>query len=213
VEAARSAARAAALTRSSLASRAGRLTLRAPIAGSVESLTAHQGDLIAIGTTLARVVSGDRLRARFGIDPQLARRAHAGMPITITLPTSGTALQSSVQSVDPVIDPATRQASLVALLPPGGGMGPGEIVKATLDIPGAGSSVIIPYAALLDDGGESYVFVIDRSIAHRRAVTIGQAQGNSVAITTGLKAGERVAVSGGTALDDGMKVRDTGINK
>jgi membrane fusion protein (multidrug efflux system) len=132
------------------------------------------------------------------------------MPITIALPTSGANLITTVQSVDPVIDPATRQATLIAQLPPGGTVSPGEIVKATLEIAGVKGSVTIPYAALLDDGGESYVFVIDKDIAHRRAVTIGQAQGNVVAITAGLKAGERVAVSGGTALDEGMKVRDTG---
>jgi RND family efflux transporter MFP subunit len=210
LEAAQSAARAAALTRDSLAGRVGRLALRAPFAGSVEGLTAREGDLIAMGTTLARVVSGDHLRARFGIDPVLARRAHAGMPITVTLSTSGTSLTTTVQSVDPVIDPATRQASLIAALPPGGAISPGEIVKATVEIAGTGSTVTIPYAALLDDGGESYVFVIDKEVAHRRAVTVGQAQGNVVAIASGLKAGERVAVSGGTALDEGMKVRDTG---
>lgn len=210
LEAAKSAARVAALTHDSLAARAGQLTLHTGVAGSIEGLTAHEGDLLAMGTTLARVVSGERLRARFGIDPVLARRAHAGMPITITLPTSGASLTTTVQSVDPVIDPATRQAALIAALPPGGAVSPGEIVKATITIAGAASSVTIPYAALLDDGGESYVFVIDKEVAHHRAVTVGQAQGNVVAITAGLKAGERVAVSGGTELDEGMKVRDAG---
>jgi membrane fusion protein (multidrug efflux system) len=132
------------------------------------------------------------------------------MPITITLPTSGTSLTTTVQSVDPVIDPATRQATLIAALPPGGAIAPGEIVKATVEIAGTGSLVTIPYAALLDDGGESYVFVIDKGIAHRRAVTVGPAQGDVVAIASGLRAGERVAISGGTALDEGMQVRDTG---
>ncbi len=210
LETARSAARAAALVRDSLASRAGQLTLHAPFAGSVEGLTAHVGDLVAMGAPLARVVAGDRLRARFGIDPQLARRAHAGMSIAVTLPGSGASLATTVQSVDPVVDPATRQASLIARLPPGSTVSPGEIIQATLDMAGTAASVSIPYAALLDDGGTSYVFVIDKSIAHRRTVGVGPTQGNIVAITAGLKAGERVAISGGTALDEGMKVRDTG---
>ena len=210
LESAQSAARTAVLTRDSLGARAAHLTLRAPVAGNVEALSAHEGDLIAMGTTFARVVSGGRLRVRFGIDPTLARRVRAGMPINITLPSGGASLTTSVQSVDPVVDPATRQAAVIALLPPGSAVSPGEIIRASIELDATSAGVTVPYAALLDDGGESFVFVIDNGLAHRRAVTVGQVQGNVAAITAGLKAGERVATSGGTALDEGMKVRDTG---
>jgi RND family efflux transporter MFP subunit len=210
VEAAQAAARSAALNRDSLTRRAAQLTLRAPVAGNVEGLTAHAGDLVATGATLARVVAGDRLRVRFGIDPLLARRVRPGMVLTMTMPGKDTSLTTRVQSIDPVVDPATRQAALIAPIPPGTPIGPGEAVRGSIAIPGAGNAVTIPYAALLDDGGESFVFVIDKGLAHRRAVTIGATTGNLVAVTGGLRAGESVAVSGGTALSEGMKVRDTG---
>ncbi len=209
LEAAQSAAHAAALTRDNLAARIGKLTLRAPLRGNVEGLTAHEGDLVPMGTTLARVVSGNRLRARFGISPALARSLHAGMPLAIMQRTRDTRLMTTVQSVDPVIDPATRQASLIALLPAGNAVSPGEIVEASVDIAGADSGVTVPYAALIDEGGESFVYVIENGVAHRRPVTVAQATDTMLAITKGLKSGERVAISGGTALDEGMKVHDT----
>jgi multidrug efflux pump subunit AcrA (membrane-fusion protein) len=43
--------------------------------------------------------------------------------------------------------------------------------------------------------------------AHRRNVTQGPSDGERVVIANGLKSGEHVIVEGGTALDDGMKVR------
>jgi RND family efflux transporter MFP subunit len=210
VEAAQAAARSAALNRDSLARRAGQLALRAPVSGNVEGLTAHAGDLIASGATLARVVAGDHLRVRFGIDPLLARRVHPGMALTIALPGKDTGLTTHVQSVDPVVDPATRQSALIAPIPPGSAIAPGEVVRGSIAIAGGTGGVTIPYAALLDDGGEAFVFVIDKGLAHRRAVTVGATQGNLVAVTAGLNAGEQVAISGGTALSEGMKVRDTG---
>ena len=210
VEAAQAVARTATLSRDSLAKRAGQLTLRAPVSGNVEGLTAHEGDLIATGATLVRVVTGNRLRVRFGIDPLLARRVHAGMPLVIVLPGGGASLTTLVQSVDTVIDPATRQAALIAPVPPGSRISPGEIIKGSIEIAGSPGGVTIPYAALLDDGGEAFVFIIDKGLAHRRAVTIGATRGAMVAVTAGLKAGELVAISGGTALNEGMKVRDTG---
>lgn len=209
LEAAQSAAHAAALTRDNLAARIGKLTLRAPHGGNVEGLTVHEGDLVPMGTTLARVVSGNRLRARFGISPALARQLRAGMPLTVTLPANGTKLATTIQSVDTVIDPATRQAAVIALLPADSAVSPGEIVQASVDLASGGSGVTVPYAALIDDGGESFVFVIDQDVAHRRAVTVAQSTDTTVAVAKGLRPGERVAVSGGTALDEGMKVHDT----
>jgi RND family efflux transporter MFP subunit len=206
VEAARSAAHSAALTLDSLTIRASRLTLRAPIAGSVQGLTAHAGDLIPAGTTLARVVASGQLRARFGIDPALARRASAGMPISISLANGEAMITTQVTAVDKVVDAATRQAALIAQLPDGHGASPGEALKASVNIGSGGTQPSIPYIALLDEGGQSYVFVIEKGVAHKRSVTAGATQGDTVAIVTGLQGGERVAVSGGTALEDGMKV-------
>jgi multidrug efflux system membrane fusion protein len=55
------------------------------------------------------------------------------------------------------------------------------------------------------------VFVVDgrgdEAIAHARAVTLGGVQGNQVAITSGLKAGERVVVMGAGLVADGETVR------
>ena len=68
----------------------------------------------------------------------------------------------------------------------------------------------MPYAALLDDGGRSYVFVVKDGVARSRNVVPGSSAGDSIAIASGVAPGERVVVAGGTALDDGMKVRDAG---
>lgn len=210
VETARAAAHTAALTQASLSERAGHLVLRAPITGSVQAITARSGDLLPAGTMVARVVAAGKLRARFGIDPALARRATPGMPISISLANGDAMVTTQVTSVDKVVDPTTRQAALIAQLPDGHGASPGEAMKASVNIGGGAAQPVIPYAALLDDGGQNYVFVIEKGVAHRRNVTAGTAQGESVSVPAGLKPGEHVAISGGTALEDGMKVSEGG---
>lgn len=213
VEAAASAAHTAALTQASLAQRAGQLVLRAPIAGLVQALSTRPGELLPAGTVVARVIADGRLRVRFGIDPALARRARAGMPIAVARANGDGAIATQVASVDLVVDAATRQAALIAQLPDGASASPGEALKATLVIGDGAMVPTIPYAALLDDGGQSYVFVIAKGLAHRRNVTAGPAAGDNVPITAGIAAGERVAITGGTALEDGMKVREGGATK
>jgi RND family efflux transporter MFP subunit len=211
VETARAAAMAANATRSTTAQRNGTLVLRAPASGTVQNLTAKPGDLIAAGTTVATIGATGDLRARFGIDPSLAARVHPGQPIEFSPINSDTRLTSTVSGVDPQVDATTRLASVFAQVPNGQGVGGGEPLRAAINVGAAAVGVTIPYAALLDDGGRSYVFVIEDGEAKEREVSPGNSAGDRIQILKGLKPGERVVVEGGTALEDGMKVREEGV--
>jgi len=57
------------------------------------------------------------------------------------------------------------------------------------------------------EGGKAVIFVVESGSARRRAVTTGGVRGESVEITSGLNAGERVVVRGGFTLKDGDAVR------
>ena len=207
VETARTAAAAANATRASAAQRGATLTLRAPAAGTVQALTAKPGDIIAAGTAVATIATPGELRARFGIDPAVAPRVHAGQPIRIAA-ANGAAIAATVAGVDPQVDATTRLASVFAALPAASRVGAGESLHADLPLGAGVAGVTIPYAALLDDGGRTYVFVVTGGVAHSRDVSPGSSAGDSVAILRGVAPGDRVVVQGGTALTDGMKVRE-----
>jgi RND family efflux transporter MFP subunit len=207
VETARAAAQSAAATRASLAQRAGGLILRAPTAGHVSAVSASLGTMVAPGTPVVTIVGAGDLRARFGVDPALARRIPPGSSIRITPSGGGVAFTVPILSVDPAVDPATRLASVFVRLPASAGIGAGEPLTGTLALTGAGNAPTVPYAALLDEGGQAYLFVVSDGVAHRRDVTAGPSDGRRVAIVAGLRAGETIVVEGGTALEDGMHVR------
>lgn len=206
VDSARAAAQSAKALRSSMAQRASGLTLRAPAAGVVESVTPVVGDLVQPGAAVASVVRPGNVRVRFGIDPGTARLIRAGMVLSIAGNAARTPLAVKVASISPVVDPQTRLASVYADIPAGSGISPGEALTATIG--GGGTTALtIPYAALLDDAGQPYVYVVVGGVAHRRDVATQPSSGDRVSVTRGLKLGERVVVEGGTAVEDGMKVR------
>lgn len=186
------------------------LVLRAPVPGTVQGLTAKVGDLIAAGTTVATIGTRGDLRVHLGIDPTLADRVHAGQPITISAINAARTVKTSVIGVDPQIDPTTHLASVYAKMPAGQGIGPGQPIRGTVTISGTSPGVIIPYSALLDDGGHTYVFVVQNGVSKRRAVRPGNSAGDTIQILEGLQPNERVVVEGGTALDEGMKVHEEG---
>jgi RND family efflux transporter MFP subunit len=206
VETARAAARSADATRASLSDRAARLVLRAPVSGFVDSIVANPGDSVAAGATVATIAEPDDARARFGVDPGLAAAIQPGDGLRIMRPRGGF-VDVPVLSVTGVVDPQTRLASLFAAIPASSGINVGETLKGEVSISGHGDTLTIPYTALLDDGGQSYVFTVSGGAAHRRDVAIGPVAGNRIAIISGLKAGDQVVTEGGTALEDGMKVR------
>ena len=206
VETARATARSADATRASLSGRAAALVLRAPVGGFVDSIVANPGDAVQAGATVATIAAPDDARARFGVDPGLAAAIHPGDGLRIMRPGDGS-VDVPVLSVATVVDPQTRLASLFAAIPAGSGIGVGETLKGEVSIGGQGDTLTIPYAALLDDGGQSYVFTVSGGTAHRRDVAIGPVAGDRVAIVKGLSTGDQVVTEGGTALEDGMKVR------
>jgi RND family efflux transporter MFP subunit len=208
VETARAAAQSAGATRASLGARNGALTLRAPTAGFVESVASAPGDLVAPGTAVASIAGSGNLRARFGIDPAQASRVRPGMVLRVT-PPSGISFSAPVLSVDPVVDPTTKLASLFVNVPAGSGIGTNSALNGQLDLgsTGGGAALTIPYAALLDDAGQPYVFVVAKGVAHRRDVETGAVSGDRIVIVKGVKPGDQVVTEGGTALEDGMQVR------
>lgn len=66
----------------------------------------------------------------------------------------------------------------------------------------------IPQAAVRHASHETFVWVIKDSIAHKRLVTLGAAQSETVEVEDGLSDGEQVAAAGSEAIvADGQKVR------
>lgn len=207
VETAAAAAKSANTLRDSLSSRAGAMTLRAPAAGVVDTVSGAVGDLVQPGAIVASVSRSGNLRVRFGVDPGAARALKPGMPLAIAAGSGRPPLTVPIQSIDPIADPQTRLYSVFSTVPAASGITVGETLTATVGTAQATATPTIPYAALLDDAGQPFVYVVRGDTAHRRDVTPGALAGDRVAVTKGLKPGEAVVTEGGTALEDGMKVR------
>lgn len=207
VETARAAKQTADATRASLTGRSSGLTLRSPTIGFVEIIGASAGELVAPGTPIVTIVKDGDIRARFGIDPALARRVPAGSYVEITSAGSAAPITVPVQSVDPVVDPQTKLASVYVLIPNESEIGAGESLTGKILLSSSAAGLTIPYAALLDDGGQPFVFVIEKDIAKRADITVGPRMDDRISVTKGLKANQKIAVDGVTALEDGMKVR------
>jgi RND family efflux transporter MFP subunit len=207
LETAHAAALSADATRDSLVSRRESLSLRAPAAGYVATITPSRGDIVASGSVVATIAQVGDMRAHFGIDSALVRRVASGASLVIAPSAGGAPFKSEILSISPIIDAQTKLASVFARIPPDTKLNAGVPLTAALSLDLPQDTLTIPYSALLNDGGQPYVFVVVDGVAHRRDVVIGPAGRDRVAIVKGVKAGDHVITDGGTAVEDGMKVR------
>jgi RND family efflux transporter MFP subunit len=67
--------------------------------------------------------------------------------------------------------------------------------------------VMVPKAAVRKADGKSIVFVVKDDKVERRAISVGQEQGDQVEVISGVTAGERVVIDGPATLKDGDKVK------
>jgi RND family efflux transporter MFP subunit len=202
-------ARNAAASAQLAALRAGnaQLLMRAPVAGYVESIAVSIGDQVQPGTVIATLSRAGATIARFGIDPALLRGLSASAPVELVPGDGAAAFRVPASGLSPVVDAGTRLATLLVAVPADKHLAAGTPLSARIVVRTSADAVTVPHAALLDDGGQAYVFVVSAEIAHRHDVQIGARDARSVAILAGVKPGDQVVTAGGTALEDGMQVR------
>lgn len=207
VETARLAAEGSRATVQSLALRQASLVLRSPIDGFVSTVNASPGDALASGMSVATIVPSSARRARFGIDPEEARLIRPGSQLRIVAANGDARYGVTVRSVDPGVDPTTRLAAVYADLPLGAGIGAGEPLIGLLALQTSTNFPTIPYEAILSDAGQPYTFIVRKGVARRVNLVVGAASKERAAIESGITAGDVVVTQGGTALEDGVKVR------
>jgi len=78
---------------------------------------------------------------------------------------------------------------------------------ATIEVSREEAVTRIPIEALFDEGGETFVYVVENGRLARTAVEVGVLTETSAEILSGVSPGDEVALSSATEFEDGMPVR------
>ncbi|MCI4590110.1 efflux RND transporter periplasmic adaptor subunit [Sphingobium sp. BYY-5] len=203
-----SAARANAdLARASIGDR----IIRAPFAGWVSLRTVSPGAIVTAGTPIATVSDISRIKLDFTVPETRLSMLREGMPIkAVSAAWPDRPFNGVIATIDPVIDPATRAVRVRAILPnPDKALKPGMLLTVSV-LARQRQSLAVPELAVIGDGDERFVFVIEDRIAKRVKVNTGIRQNGLVEITSGITPGQTVVTEGVVKLTDGVTVRLAG---
>lgn len=190
---------------SEIRTRVNQATIRAPVSGMVASRSVTRGQIVQPGTELFRLVRDGRLELDAQVPETELRLVRPGMTATITSEQAGQTT-GTVRIVTPEVDPQTR-LGVARISIGGGGLRPGMFARAEIDV-GPQPALTVPSQAIVYREGRPGVYVIDRGDRVRfQSVETGGRDGQTLAITSGLTAGQRVVVQGAGFLGDGDLVR------
>jgi RND family efflux transporter MFP subunit len=183
----------------------GAVPLLAPLSGVVEEVFVAPGSFVAAGAPLFRVIDTTSLwlEARVAeLDASIMQDVQGAWF------TQGTHSLVTELSADRLVakrrslDARTRTLSIWFLVDNADArFTPGAYASVWLVTGEASRALAVPEAAIIDDGGTPVVFVqVEGEAFERRIVRLGRKEAGFVAIETGVKAGERVAVDGAYAV-------------
>jgi len=183
------------------------LSVRAGIAGVLVDLPHQVGEHVAIGTTLAKVVQTDQLKAALKIAETQARDIQIGQPAEID--THNGIINGKVTRIDPAVQngTVTVDVELIGALPQGAR--PDLSVDGTIDLDRMTDVLYVGRPAFESENSTISLFRLspDGKTATRVPVKVGRASVNSVQVLEGLKVGDTVILSDMSRWDSVDQVR------
>ncbi len=183
----------------------------APGSGIILSRLAEPGQVVAAGTpvlVLGEAASGMVLR--LAVPDRDAARLRPGTPVSVEIGAlPGETLTGRIIEIAGRADRATGTFLVEVGLPVDERLRSGQVGSARMIAQGAAVTALAvpPQAVFAARAGQGFVYVIDGSRVRVRGVALAETGDASIRIQSGLRAGERVAVSGIDRLSDGQTIR------
>lgn len=189
-----------------------RLPIYTPLSGVVIEKNVQQGQYVNTGDPLFSIADLSKVWVEIELYENEFTNIRIGQRVEIRSqsfpdrPFSG-----RISFIYPFLDPKTRTVKArVEMANPGMKLKPDMFVNAVIKIP-LGSSLVVPVTAVIDTGKRRTVWVENPpGMFEPRDVQTGQQSDGSIQILSGLKRGDRVAVSGGYLIDSESQLKGGG---
>ncbi len=195
----------------SLADKVRSATVVASGDGTLYSLPVHTGDFVKVGDVLAVMADLRHVRVRAFVDePDLGGlEPNQEVDVTWDAKPGVTWTGHTEQIPKQVVPRGERSVGEVLCTVDNAKLDllPNVNVDVRILIRKRSGVLVVPRAAVLEDKGQFYVYVLSDNKIQRRSITLGIASASKYEVVNGLSLNDRIAIPGDEPLRDGMSVR------
>lgn len=168
--------------------------ISSPITGVVIDKKVEAGDTVTPGQVLLTLFDPTRMQLVASVRETLTRRLAVGQAVNVHIDALEKTCQGRVSEIVPEAESASRTFSVKVTGPCPSGIYSGMFGRLLLPLEPE-EVLVLPRAAVRRIGQLDVVEVADEHLLRRRAVQLGRSFDEDVEVLSGLRAGERVALS------------------
>jgi Cu(I)/Ag(I) efflux system membrane fusion protein len=185
------------------------LTIHSPIAGVVTKKDVVEGMRLEAGAMPYEIVDLSQVWVQADVYESELRFVKVGMPATLTLNAyPNQVFKGRVEFIDPLLDPKTRTVKVRLAFPNRTGELKPEMFGEVVLQGATREGLRIPADAVIDSGTKSVVFVaIGEGKFLPREVKLGDSDGQTVEVVSGVSEGEQVVTRANFLIDSESRLR------
>lgn len=181
--------------------------IKAPISGSVEQMDLKVGGAAMPGMNAIRIVNASSLKAKALVAESYLGKVGQGDEVNVIFPDLKDSIKTKVSFASKVIDPASRSFNVEVKLPSNAKYRANMIAILKVVDYRNNSAITIPVNTIQRTESGAYVWIAENGKAKRAAITMGRTFDGKTEITSGLKAGDQLIVTGGDNLNEGDSLK------
>jgi len=186
--------------------------VRAPFAGTIESVYVREGEMAQMGSPLVRIVNHHDMYIKADLSEAYVGNFKKGDPVVVTFPSLEKTIESKISSVGQVIDEMNRTFAIEALLPlTSFTIKPNLIAIVKIKDYHHDEAIVVPSKLIQKDNRGDFVFVTEQNseelVAKKVQVDRGRTYKSNTMITSGLTGNEVLIDQGFRDVAEGSKVK------
>ncbi|MDP9077986.1 MAG: efflux RND transporter periplasmic adaptor subunit [Bacteroidota bacterium] len=171
--------------------------IRAPFSGTIGLRNISPGGYLSPSTAIASLVNIDPAKVTFSVPERYLQLIKQGTKISFGVESSRNNFSAVVYAIEPAIDLSTRTITVRARAAnPDNLLKAGAFAKINLKLDQIPKTIMVPTQCVIPDLKDNKVFVYHNGIAESKTVTTDLRTDTRIEITSGLKAGDSLVVSG-----------------
>lgn len=193
------------------ANQTGYAELKADHDGTVVSVEAEAGQVVAAGQVVVRLAQAGEIEIATDVPEQLVRDLQVGQPVQVSLWTAGAQMfPGRVRELSSSAAAATRTYALrVTVEKPPAAMRLGMTASVRIPRHGVPELIHVPISSWVEQGGRQGVWVFDAAagVVRFREAQVAAFSANEALLAGGVQPGEHIVTAGARMLAEGQRVR------